>query len=37
MITIDSTPEFVTSVYERMDRTLAVVRKNIGNADGARR
>jgi aconitate hydratase len=28
MITIDSTPEFASSVYERMDRTLATVRKH---------
>jgi aconitate hydratase len=28
MITIDSTPEFASSVYERMDRTLAAVRKH---------
>jgi aconitate hydratase len=28
MITIDSTPEFASGVYERMDRTLAAVRKN---------
>jgi aconitate hydratase A / 2-methylisocitrate dehydratase len=27
MITIDSTPEFASSVYERMDRTLAAVRQ----------
>src|SRR5262245_30193036 len=27
MITIDSTPDFASSVYERMDRTLAAVRK----------
>ena len=29
MITIDSTPEFASSVYERMDRTLAAVRKHL--------
>ena len=34
MITIDSTPEFVTSVYERMDRTLAAVRRNVGKPMG---
>jgi aconitate hydratase len=34
MITIDSTPEFVTSVYERMDRTLAAVRQNVGKPMG---
>ena len=28
MITIDSTPEFASGVYERMDRTLAAVRKH---------
>jgi aconitate hydratase len=28
MITIDSTPEFASSVYERMDRTLAAVRQH---------
>lgn len=30
MLTIESTPEFVTGVYERMDRTLQVVRNNLG-------
>jgi len=34
MLTIDSTPEFVTGVYERMDRTLQVVRKNLGRPLG---
>ncbi|HEX2279979.1 MAG TPA: aconitate hydratase [Candidatus Tectomicrobia bacterium] len=34
MITIDSTPEFVSKVYERMDRTLAAVRKNVGRPMG---
>jgi aconitate hydratase len=34
MITIDSTPEFASSVYERMDRTLTVVRKNLGRPLG---
>src|SRR5918999_2506532 len=34
MITIDSTPEFVSSVYERMDRTLAAVRKNLNRPLG---
>src|SRR5919106_294216 len=34
MITIDSTPEFVAKVYERMDRTLAAVRKNLGRPMG---
>jgi aconitate hydratase len=34
MITIDSTPEFASSVYERMDRTLAVVRKNLNRPLG---
>jgi aconitate hydratase len=34
MITIDSTPEFVTNVYERMDRTLAAVRRNVGKPMG---
>jgi aconitate hydratase len=33
-ITIDSTPEFASSVYERMDRTLAAVRKNVGRPMG---
>src|SRR5438045_2815273 len=30
MLTIESTPEFASSVYERMDRTLKVVRQNLG-------
>ncbi|HXH13811.1 MAG TPA: aconitate hydratase [Alphaproteobacteria bacterium] len=34
MITIDSTPEFVSSVYERMDRTLAAVRRRLGRPLG---
>jgi aconitate hydratase len=34
MITIESTPEFASSVYERMDRTLAAVRKNLGRPLG---
>jgi aconitate hydratase A / 2-methylisocitrate dehydratase len=34
MITIDSTPEFASSVYERMDRTLAVVRKHLNRPFG---
>ena len=34
MMTIESTPEFVSSVYQRMDRTLAVVRKNLGRPMG---
>src|ERR671915_2082974 len=34
MITIDSTPEFVSKVYERMDRTLAAVRKDVGRPMG---
>jgi aconitate hydratase len=34
MITIDSTPEFASSVYERMDRTLAAVRKNLNRPLG---
>jgi aconitate hydratase len=34
MITIDSTPEFASSVYERMDRTLAVVRENLNRPLG---
>src|SRR5712691_4677629 len=29
MLTIESTPEFAASVYERMDRTLKVVRQNL--------
>jgi aconitate hydratase len=34
MITIESTPEFVSSVYARMDRTLEVVRRNLGRPLG---
>src|ERR671916_1553793 len=34
MITFDSTPEFVSKVYERMDRTLAAVHKNVGRPMG---
>src|SRR5919201_2164759 len=34
MITIDSTPEFASSVYERMDRTLTAVRKHLGRPLG---
>jgi aconitate hydratase len=34
MITIDSTPEFASSVYERMDRTLAAVRKHLNRPFG---
>src|SRR6266568_3923790 len=34
MITIESTPEFVTSVYERMDRTLSAVRQRVGKPMG---
>src|ERR671931_7980 len=34
MITIDSTPEFASRVYARMDRTLTVVRKNLGRPFG---
>src|SRR5262250_1188574 len=34
MITIESTPEFVTSVYERMDRTLNAVRQRLGRPMG---
>jgi aconitate hydratase len=34
MVTIDSTPEFASSVYERMDRILTVVRKNLGRPLG---
>src|ERR687892_1013335 len=34
MITIDSTPEFAASVYERMDRTLAAVRQHLGRPLG---
>src|ERR671937_1846566 len=34
MITIDSTPEFASRVYARMDRTLTVVRKHLGRPLG---
>ena len=34
MITIESTPEFVSSVYERMDRTLAAVRQRFNRPMG---
>src|SRR5436309_15553355 len=34
MITIESTPGFASRVYERMERTLAVVRKNLGRPLG---
>ena len=34
MIVIDSTPEFVSSVYQRMDRTLEAVRKHLGRPMG---
>ena len=34
MITIESTPELVTSVYERMDRTLRAVRQRLGRPMG---
>src|SRR5215467_10603844 len=34
MITIESTPEFVASVYERMDRTLNAVRQRLGRPMG---
>jgi aconitate hydratase len=34
MITIESTPEFVASVYARMERTLQVVRQNLGRPLG---
>ena len=34
MITIDSTPEFVSTVYERMDRTLAAIRNYLGRPMG---
>jgi aconitate hydratase len=34
MITIDSTPEFASGVYERMDRTLAAVRKQLNRPFG---
>jgi len=34
MITIESTPEFVASVYERMERTLSAVRQRLGRPMG---
>src|SRR6266702_3402668 len=34
MITIESTPEFVSSVYERMERTLSAVRQRVGRPMG---
>src|SRR6266446_10283288 len=34
MITIESTPEFVSSVYERMERTLSAVRQRFGRPMG---
>jgi hypothetical protein len=34
MMTIDSTPEFASSVYERMDRTLAAVRQQLNRPLG---
>src|SRR6266498_777582 len=34
MITIESTPGFASRVYERMERTLEVVRKNLGKPLG---
>jgi len=34
MMTIESTPEFVSSVYRRMDRALKVVRQNLGRPLG---
>jgi aconitate hydratase len=34
MIVIESTPEFVTGVYERMDRTLQALRKHLGRPLG---
>ena len=34
MITIESTPEFASGVYARMERTLTVVRKNLGKPLG---
>jgi aconitate hydratase len=34
MITIESTPEFVSSVYERMERTLSAVRQRLGRPMG---
>ena len=30
MVSVDSTPEFVTSVYQKMEENLATVRKNLG-------
>ncbi len=30
MVSVDSTPEFVTSAYQTMERNLAVARKNLG-------
>jgi aconitate hydratase len=34
MISIESTPEFVSSVHEPMDRGLQIVRKNLGRPLG---
>ncbi len=34
MMTIESTPELVSSVYQRMDRTLKAVRQNLGRPLG---
>src|SRR5262245_49732499 len=34
MIVIDSTPEFVSNVYQRMDRTLEALRKHLGRPLG---
>jgi aconitate hydratase len=34
MIVIESTPEFVTGVYQRMDRTLQALRKHLGRPLG---
>ncbi len=34
MIVIESTPEFASSVYQRMDRTLGALRKNLGRPLG---
>src|SRR5215470_877527 len=34
MIVIDSTPEFVSNVYQRMDRTLQALRKHLGRPLG---
>src|SRR6266508_333243 len=34
MITIESTPEFVSSVYERMEHTLSAVRQRLGRPMG---